>query len=486
MVNFFSSLVPSFLREETYTPRVTLDNIVIPVSEEQQGVIAIPASSNLFSGSPIADTEEKVPYPPDLPEKKLTDDTMTVPLSDNFIPGTSISAPVDDTGYEDMSSYTPSYVVTEDGVPVPPPLLSSRAAQGGDELPVGANIQVPVKPVPSSRQETPLTSQADTGFNWRGVLDRVLSSMDDPENDKKVRRYASNVNQWVQDFGTSPFLALADPENAVHRLRQQANVNAELAAKRRGATTPSADVQFLEYLQGKNYSLKDALALLGENKRRSATQVNVGKGENAFQEEFYSRMAGAHADDYEAYKNRQALVPYLETVVSYLEKYPNEYIGLPLSDLYQEGSKLANYLAGTPNEEREEFLSALDYIGNMFRAENLKAVTGGQGVNKYEQEFLGRMVPSRDKTVAQNLYIVNNYGRVKEILDTRFERIFSMIASGASAADVLKEEARLQEQDRPILEEIEKGYDALPKGRGDTSTGQPRKQGTYRVIRRID
>ena len=464
MVNFFSSLVPSFLREETYTPRVTLDNIVIPVSEEQQGVIAVPASSNLFSGSPIADTEENVPYPPDLPEKKLTDDT----------------------GYEDMSSYVPSYVVTEDGVPVPPPLLP-RAAQESEELPVGANIQVPVKPVPPSfRQETPQTSQADTGFNWRGVLDNVLDSMNDPENDKKVRRYASNVNQWVQDFGTSPFLALADPENAVHRLRQQANVNAELAAKRRGAATPSADVQLLEYLQGRGYSLKKALGVLGENKRRSATQVNVGKGENAFLERYYSDIAASFVDDYEAYKNRQAIVPYLETVISYLEKYPDEYLGMPLSDLYQEGSKLFNYVMGTPNKEREEFRTALDIVSNQFRAENIKAVTGGQGVNKYEQEFLGKMTPGPDKTVAQNLYIAKNYKQIKDKLDARAIRIFDMIASGAPVPDVLEEVANMQKEDRSTFEEIEKGYDALPKNENDVSTGQQRNQGTYRVIGRVD
>ena len=486
MANFFSSLVPSFLREETYTPRVTLDNIVIPASEEQQGVIAIPASSNLFSGSPIVDTEENVPYPPDLPEKKLTDDTMTVPLSDNFIPGTSKSAPVDDTGYEDMSSYVPSYIVTEEGVPVPPPLLSGTA-QGGDGLSVGANIQDPVKPVPPSfRQETPLTGQADTGFNWRGVLDRVLSSMDDPEVNKKTKQYASNVDQWVQGFGMSPFLALSDPESAVHRLRQQAMANAELAAKRKGTAAPSADVQFLDYLQGRGYSLKKALGVLGENKRRSATQVNVGRGENAFQERYYSNIADSFADDYEAYKNRGALTPYLETVVSYLEEYPDEYLGMPLSDLYQKGTMLYNYLAGIPDQKKEEFLTALDTISNQLRADNLKAVTGGQGVNEYEQKLLGKMTPGPDKTVAQNLYIAKSYKRIKDKLDARAVQIFNMIADGAPVSDVLKEVARMQDEDRSTFEGIEKGYKALPKNENDVSTGQPRKQGTYRVIRRID
>lgn len=190
-------------------------------------------------------------------------DVILVPKSDNYFSSTG-EAPY----YGGVPNVNMS--VTDENVPYPPTAPDWKLR--GESAPV-QTVEQPVV------QEEP--SQADTGFNWRGVLDRVLSSMDDPENDKKVRRYASNVNQWVQGFGTSPFLALADPENAVHRLRQQANVNAELAAKRRGTTTPSADVQFLEYLQGKNYSLKDALALLGENKRRSATQVNVGGEEKA-------------------------------------------------------------------------------------------------------------------------------------------------------------------------------------------------------------
>lgn len=190
-------------------------------------------------------------------------DVILVPKSDNYFSNTG-EAPY----YGGIPNVNMS--VTDENVPYPPAAPDWKLR--GESAPV-QTVEQPVV------QEEP--SQADTGFNWRGVLDRVLSSMDDPENDKKVRRYASNVNQWVQDFGTSPFLALADPENAVHRLRQQANVNAELAAKRRGTATPSADVQFLEYLQGKNYSLKDALALLGENKRRSATQVNVGGEEKA-------------------------------------------------------------------------------------------------------------------------------------------------------------------------------------------------------------
>lgn len=190
-------------------------------------------------------------------------DVILVPKSDNYFSSTG-EAPY----YGGVPNVNMS--VTDENVPYPPTAPDWKLR--GESVPV-QTVEQPVV------QEEP--SQAGTGFNWRGVLDRVLSSMDDPENDKKVRRYASNVNQWVQNFGTSPFLALADPENAVHRLRQQANVNAELAAKRRGATTPSADVQFLEYLQGKNYSLKDALDLLGENKRRGATQVNVGGEEKA-------------------------------------------------------------------------------------------------------------------------------------------------------------------------------------------------------------
>lgn len=202
-------------------------------------------------------------------------DVILVPKSDNYFSSTG-EAPY----YGGVPNVNMS--VTDENVPYSPTapdwkLRGESVSLEGMEPP-----ETQVQPVVQAQpvvQEEP--SQADTGFNWRGVLDRVLSSMNDPENDEKVRRYASNVNQWVQDFGTSPFLALADPENAVHRLRQQANVNAELAAKRRGTTTPSADVQFLEYLQGKKYSLKDALDLLGENKRRGATQVNVGGEEKA-------------------------------------------------------------------------------------------------------------------------------------------------------------------------------------------------------------
>lgn len=485
MVNFFSSLVPSFLREETYTPRVTLDNIVIPVSEEQQGVIAIPASSNLFSGSPIADTEENVPYPPDLPEKKLTDDTMTVPLSDNFIPGTSISAPVDDTGYEDMSSYVPSYVVTEDGVPVPPPLLS-RAAQASDELPVGANIQVPVKPVPPSiRQETPLTNQADTGFNWRGVLDRVLSSMDDPENDEKVKRYASNVNQWVQDFGTSPFLALADPENAVHRLRQQANVNAELAAKRRGTTTPSAFMQKVGYLQGLGLSPEEAYNRALEDEiatKKPLVQVG-GEGETAFDKKRGEAFADELSRAYESRDTGIQIAPHLSVVRSYLERNPNVSWGKLLSGEVEDFKQWF----GLSDEQAQVARQALNSANAALRADNVKRVTGGGQVSNKEQEYLNYMLPGEDKTWAQNMYIIEHWEEINRRLNARLEEADRLQAEGAGYREIQKRWREMQEADAEYFNNLYEGYLRLGKGgskQGSSSDGV--SSGGYRVIRRID
>lgn len=371
-------------------------------------------------------------------------DVILVPKSDNYFSSTG-EAPY----YGGVPNVNMS--VTDENVPYPP------TAPGWKLRGESAPVQTVEQPVV---QEEP--SQADTGFNWRGVLDRVLSSMDDPENDKKVRQYASNVNQWVQGFGTSPFLALADPENAVHRLRQQANVNAELAAKRRGTTTPSAFMQKVGYLQGLglspeeayNRALKDEIAT-----KKPLVQVG-GEGETAFDKKRGEAFADELARAYESRDAGMQIAPHLSVVRSYLERNPNVSWGKLLSGTLEDFKQWF----GLSDEQAQVARQALNSANAALRADNVKRVTGGGQVSNKEQEYLNYMLPGEDKTWAQNMYIIEHWEEINRRLNARLEEADRLQAGGAGYREIQKRWREMQEADAEYFNNLYEGYLRLGKG----------------------
>lgn len=412
--------------------------------------------------------------------------SVTEDLFYGRIPGITTSAPIEvvepkpnnyfvDTNNNENAPYppeAPDWKLRGESAPMPVSEQPVRQEQGA----------VQVQP---SMQEDP--SKSNTWFNWRGVLDNVLNSMNSPENDEKVKRYASNVNQWVQGFGTSPFLALADPENAVHRLRQQANANMELAFKSNRQPTQSSFMQKVNYLRGLGYTPKKAYeqAVADETASKSPLVQVGGEGETSYQKERGKAFAGEMADAVARRERNINMSPDINVARTYLSKNPDLYLGKFGSSLVQDMQQSL----GWADKDKQIFNQALSNIASNMRANLVKSITGGGQISNKEQEYVTAMLPGVDKTVEQNLYILNNLDEINRRFNNRVEVALQMEAQGYPYYEIMKKWGEMQKEDESYFDNLYKEYLALGKEKGSSgsnNTTETNDSSSFRVIGRVD
>lgn len=425
---------------------------------------------------------------PAVDEFAVPEDSIVVPLSDNYFPNTAISAPPSDV------VDSTSEAVNE--APVPPDMPSEIAqmrmggeASNQDRLataamaPELARMYLGKNSLDRLEQnvvdqspivEQPTESQPSLGFNWRKVLGDVLSR---PISQDTVSKF----NTWVNDFGTSPFLGLLDPEHALQGFRQQANINLERENKRKQRPSSSADRQMLDYFQSLGMTPDQAYNELLNFKRESKSPlVQVGgEGETTFQKEMGKAFANELSEARTSYDTRMQLTPNINSLRSYLEKNPNVSWGSLLSGTLEDFKQWF----GLADRDAQVARQAMKNIGSLLRAENVKKVTGGGQVSNKEQEYVTAMIPGEDKTAAQNLYILQNWDEINRRFNARLDEANRMLARGATYFQVQARWNEMQKEDADYFDGLYSEYQSL----GERSTPKKEKSsGGYRVIRRID
>lgn len=452
MVNLFTPI----------TPRVSLE--VTPEVFEQSPDIVVPVSTD-DNFNPL---QVNVP-------------SVTEQLFYGKTPGVGTEAPISVLEVP-SDNY---FVEARDNIPYPPEAPDWKLR--GESAP----MQVPEQPVAQGlnvAQAQPLVQEdpnkPSIGFNWQGVLDRVLSTMNDPEVNQRTREIARGVQDWAQMFGTSPFLSLADPENAVHRFQAQANRNAQIEAqRRRQQASPSSDIQLLGYLSSLGYSPEQALDYLMDLKSRGAQQINIGGGkeEEAFKKERGVSLAKTIEGMENSAASRERMSAYIDDAINYLTAHPEFAMGDLFSNSVNKTERALRNIFGANDAERERFYAALSNVSNMLRAENLKSILGGGQISNQEQEILTAMLPSEDKTREQNLYLMQNFKAISRILDERLSLIHDLESRGASASEIRSALYDRQQRDKKFFEDLRDGYNSL----SEKGEGRPKTKSSFRVIGRV-